>query len=147
MGRPPNTANKHSAAGMRRAGMTVEQIAASQGRSPRSVKRDLSEVLPMTDTATGADEGNITYQTKRANLLLKVEQAKKTKAHNDLVAGRTVWKENVNQLILRHAERFNTALRQLRLIDQTHGTSAASTLHECYEGFGDEVETILNRKP
>ncbi|NLF58093.1 MAG: hypothetical protein GX580_10690 [Candidatus Hydrogenedens sp.] len=122
----------------------IKAIADNEGQQAAATRAGISQ---QRVSAMLKGEGGSMEELRRKRIALVEEQTKKARVHNDVVSGKIVWKENVNQLILRHAERFNTALRQLRLIDQTHGTSAASTLMECYEGFGDDVETILNRKP
>lgn len=86
-------------------------------------------------------------ELRRRRIDLIEEQTKKTKAHNDLVAGKIVWKENVNAMLLAHLARFNRALQQLRAVDQINGTSTADLLMQCFEGFGEEADALLTRAP
>ncbi|MBW7865917.1 MAG: hypothetical protein H3C30_16060 [Candidatus Hydrogenedentes bacterium] len=131
----------------RKSKLTRAEIKAIADNEGQQAAADRAGISQQRVSAMLKGEGGSVEELRRARIALTKEQHKRAKVRNDIEAGNLVWKENVNQLILRHAERFNTALRQLRLIDQTHGTSAASTLMECYEGFGDDVENILNRDP
>lgn len=141
---PETQERRERAAILRSEGHTVAAIAAALGVSETMVHRYLKTCPPPTVAEPGP---NSPEALRAVRISLTREQHRKTKTHNDITAGRLVWKDNVNALILRHSQLFNAALQQLRNIDSLHGTASAALLLEIYSDFGSDVETILNRDP
>jgi hypothetical protein len=134
----PNVTQREQTARLRADGLTQSEIAKIQDRSRAAVTKQIAQM--------GGDpqsSESVLAKTKQVKLALTYELHRKQKAANDRMAGKLVERERVNALLLAHARRLNLALSQLRAIDETHATSAAALLLDCYEDFGAEADALL----